>query len=127
MLGGFSRQDAFHLSALTWLTSLSLSGCPAVDDAVAVALVSSMPKLQQLALSSCGIKSDAVLPLLRNLRQLRSLTLSDCAGLQDARWPPVLTSLTHVKWLLLARVPQLSEASRVSIKQTLGGRVRFIW
>ena len=118
----FGRQDALHLKLLTKLTSLSLSCCRGVDDAVAVALVSSLCKLQVLALSDCGMTSDAVLPALEGLQDLRSLSLTDVEWFQNES-VQLLAPLTQLTRLELDCRSQLSEPSRASLQQSLGDRL----
>ena len=116
--GSFPRDDAFLLKGLTQLTSLKLQYCPAVDDAVAVALVSNMPRLQQLGLDCCAMKSDAWLPQLEGLHGLRSLCLQQSEWLKDESMP-LLAGLTQLMELWIHRNPQLSEASGEFLKQAL--------
>ena len=111
MNGGFSREDAFHLTGLTKLTSLTVYSCPEVDDAVAVALAHRNEQLQVLALDYCGLVSDSLLPVLRGMQQLRSLSLIGCKGLKDASWR-LLAQLTQLSELELGTNSQLSEACR---------------
>ena len=120
--GTFSRQDALHLTGLTRLTSLTLYSCPAVDDAVAVALAHNHQQLLVLALDDCGMVSDALLPVLRGMLQLRSLSLIDCKGLKDDSWQ-LLVQLTQLTKLQLGGNRQLSEACRVQLRQAFGDRV----
>ena len=118
----FSRQDALHLKQLTKLTSLSMSSCMAIDDAVAVALVSSLCKLRVLSLSGCGMVSDAVLPALEGLQDLRSLSLAGVNWLHDQS-VQLLAPLTQLTRLELGCRGGLSEASRASLQQSLGDRL----
>ena len=118
----FSRQDALLLKQLTKLTSLSLSSCMGIDDAVAVALVSSLCKLQVLALSDCGMTSDAVLPALEGLQDLHSLSLTDVEWFQNGS-VQLLAPLTQLTRLELDCRSQLSEPSRASLQQSLGDRL----
>ena len=122
--GHFSRDDAFLLKGLTQLTSLELYFCPAVDDAVAVALVSNMPKLQELGLGHCGIKSDALVPVLEELQALRCLSLCGCEGLKDESMQ-LLARLTQLTELEVRSNPQIRKASREFLMQALCGKCTF--
>ena len=123
--GVFSRENALRLTCLTQVTSLRLILCPAVDDAVAVALAHNNQQLQVLALDFCGMVSDSLLPVLRSLQQLRSLSLNDCKGLKDESWE-LLAQLTQLTKLRLGGNAQLREACRASLREVLGSRVHFV-
>ena len=122
----FSREDAFHLTAFTQLKSLSMCSCRGFDDAVAVAVASSLTGLQELLLNDCGVMlSDAPLAAFKGLHGLRSLHLRGCQGLVDSSWQ-LLARLTQLTMLNLGcNDPPLRQAARASLRQALGDRLHF--
>ena len=82
--GHIAARDCMHLSSLRGITNLSLQYMDdAVDDTVAVALVANMPALRQLDLTHCGLRTDAVLPLLAQRPLLTRLELTDNDGISE--------------------------------------------
>jgi hypothetical protein len=70
-----SRADALHLTALTSLTRLEVSGAPGLDDTAASAVALCLKQLQELRLISCALRSAAALPSIATLTGLTSLCL----------------------------------------------------
>jgi hypothetical protein len=79
--GEVAARDCLHLTALTGLTGLSLDDLgDAVGDTVAVALAANLSQLCSLALSGCGLQTDAVLPVLAQRQHLRTVILHSNSG-----------------------------------------------
>jgi hypothetical protein len=79
--GEVAARDCLHLTALTGLTKLSLEDLgDAVGDTVAVALAANLSQLSSLELCGCGLKTDAVLPVLAQRRHLSSVFLHSNSG-----------------------------------------------
>ena len=106
----FPREDAFHLTRLSRLTSLELLRCQYVDEAVLVALATSLINLHELSLEDCGmVLSDAPVPALRGLQGLRSLSLEGCKGLRDGS-ANLLAQVMQLTQLKIRGQHQLTEA-----------------
>lgn len=74
----FNPREAEQLSTLQQLTHMELAGCgQAVGDAVAVSLGLSLSELRTLVLHNCELRTDAVLPVLKRMRHLAHVDLSD--------------------------------------------------
>lgn len=82
--GRLAPRDCLALSTLSSLTQLTLQGMDeVVDDMVAVALASNMPRLRHLNLAASHLQTDALIPLLARQKQLISLDVSDCPGFDE--------------------------------------------
>jgi len=55
----------------------------AVDDMVAVSLVSNMPRLRHLDLSAAQLQTDSLIPLLARHKQVTRLVVSRCSGFNE--------------------------------------------
>lgn len=96
----FPDNDLVKLKALTKLTRLSLSNSGASDLAVS-ALACNLLRLQVLELRSCGMRTQAFLPPIAALPDLRQLDLEETDfGLTDLGLMQ-LTSLTKLSYLWL--------------------------
>jgi len=84
--GRLAPRDCLALSTLSSLTKLTLQRIgEAVDDMVAVSLVSNMPRLRHLDLGGSQLQTDALIPLLAQQKQLTRLEVSDCPGFDERK------------------------------------------
>ncbi len=103
-----SRCDA-HVSNLTNVTSLNLSGCDGLTD-VSLSHLSDLTYLAVLNLSGCDGLTDVSLSHLSDLTNLAELNLSGCDGLTDVSLSH-LSDLTNLASLDLSGCYRLTDAS----------------
>lgn len=119
----FNSREAEQLSTLQQLTHLELAGFGrAVGDAVAVSLSLSLSELRTLDLRNCDLRTDAVLPVLKRMRHLTHVNLSDnplvdTAGFETAadsgRAPWLVGCLSSVQPAAASEDPSLDEDGQV--------------
>jgi len=103
-------RDVLHLSKLTALTSLHMDVSKGVVDVGAVALACELTGLQVLRLTSLGVTTAAVLPVLGRLQELRELDL-DCSFKMCGEDLQHLSRLTNLTALCLPEEEWGSDAA----------------
>ena len=106
--GGSSRQDMLQLRKLTQLTALELRWC-SIDDGTAAAVLARLTNLRTLRLRQLQcphgqVMSDAVLPVIEQLKSLRSLSLALPGVTQDSL--ELIEGLTQLTRLGVVLDPQ---------------------
>jgi hypothetical protein len=121
-----SREDMLQLKKLTQLTALVMYGC-SMDDAVAVAVLGRLTNLQSLKLDLSFTvpqkeqMSDAVVPVLEQLKSLRELSLG-LPGVGE-RSLVLLEGLTQLTRLGVRLTPE----SQRHLGRVLGCSVSYPW
>lgn len=73
-----------HLTALTGLTNLTISGAKGLDDAAAAAIACHIQQLRHLELRYCELTTGACLPVIGILQHLTHLNLNGHSDMEDS-------------------------------------------